>query len=169
VKSTTGRRIAMRKPSEADGAAMWRLARDSGVLELNSAYAYLMCGKFFADTCVIAEAEGEAVGFVTAFRPPARPDTVFVWQIAVSQSQRGQGIGSRMIRELLRRDACRNTRYLEATVSPSNAASAALFRKAAEELKTGCEVRECFPARLFPGSVHEPEWTFCIGPIPTKR
>nr|WP_255679594.1 diaminobutyrate acetyltransferase [Brevibacillus humidisoli] len=159
----------MRKPSEEDGAAMWKLVRDSGVLDQNSAYAYLMYCKFFADTCVIAEWEDEVVGFVTAFCPPTAPDTVFVWQIGVNKQQRGMGVGSKMLRELLQRESCKQVRYLEATVSPSNLPSASLFRKAARELGAPCEVTECFPADLFPGETHETELTFRIGPFKGKQ
>jgi len=157
-------RILLRKPGEKDGAAMWRLVQDSGVLDPNSAYAYLMYCKYFADTCVIAECDGEAVGFLTAFRPPTAPDTVFIWQIGVSKKHRGKGVGSQMIRELLQSAGCTGVRYLEATVSPSNVPSAALFRKTAKMLNTCCEVAECFPAELFPKE-HEAEWTYRIGPI----
>lgn len=166
MKTIGGDRIVLRKPTDADGASMWRLARDSGVLDLNSPYAYLMFARFFEDTCVIAESGSEAVGFVTAFVPPDNPDIIFIWQIGVSEACRGQGIAKQMIHELLRRKECKSARFLEATVSPSNKASKALFTRMAKEFRTNCEISECFPTRLFPGGAHEAEWTYRIGPIP---
>ncbi|GEC89238.1 diaminobutyrate acetyltransferase [Brevibacillus brevis] len=167
MKATSRDRIVLRLPTEEDGASMWELARDSKTLDLNSSYAYLLFAKYFSDTCLIAEEEGKAVGFVMGFHPPESPDTLFVWQIGVSESKRGQGIAKAMLRTMLQRTAKSDVRFLEATVSPSNGASRALFTKIANELATECEVTECFPARLFPGRTHEPEWTYRIGPVPT--
>ncbi|MFM1654606.1 diaminobutyrate acetyltransferase [Brevibacillus sp. B_LB10_24] len=165
----TKSRATIRKASAKDGAAMWRLAAESKVLDPNSPYAYLMAGSYFSETCVVAEVEEELIGFVTAFCLPDKPDTLFVWQIGVSEGQRGKGIGSSMLRALLMRDACRQVRYLEATVTSSNEPSKALFRRLAAEMGTACEVKPCFPASLFPGQDHEAEWTYRIGPLDKTR
>ncbi|MCA9857469.1 MAG: hypothetical protein KC458_09345, partial [Dehalococcoidia bacterium] len=66
-----------------DGGAMWRLARESGVLEENAEYTYHMFSHFFGETSTVADLNGRAVGFVAGFRPPYRQDSLFVWQIAV--------------------------------------------------------------------------------------
>ncbi|MGG3886907.1 diaminobutyrate acetyltransferase [Brevibacillus panacihumi] len=158
--------ISLRSPTEDDGASMWRLARDSGVLEMNSAYAYLMFARFFQDTCVVAEIGEEIVGFVTGFYRPDQEDTLFIWQIGVHDAYRGMGIAKSMIQELLRRGESQSIRYLEATVSPANEASSALFKGVGKTYKTHCRIEECFPAHLFPGGAHEAEWTYRIGPIP---
>ncbi|MGG1664019.1 diaminobutyrate acetyltransferase [Brevibacillus sp. NRS-1366] len=166
MKTISGERLVLRKPKEEDGADMWRLVRDSKILDLNSAYAYLLFAKYFSDTCIIAEAKGEAIGFVIGFHPPDMPDTLFVWQIGVSENMRGQGIAKEMIRALLKRKPLKRAQYVEATVSPANNASRAMFTKLAREFGTGCEITECFPTRLFPGGAYEEEWTYRIGPIP---
>lgn len=158
-------KVVFRQPQVADGASIWRLVRDTGVLDINSPYSYLMLCKFFSDTCVVAEYEGQIVGFVSAFRPPANQHTLFVWQVAVGESQRGNGLGKALLKELIGREVCKNVRYLEATVSPSNLSSQALFRGLARDFATCCEVSECFPAHLFPGGTHESEMTFRIGPF----
>ena len=75
--------VTVRRPTRADGAAMWRVARDSGELDLNSSYAYLLLAEHFAETCRVAvvpdtEApEGErVVGFVTGYRLPDDVDAL---------------------------------------------------------------------------------------------
>jgi L-2,4-diaminobutyric acid acetyltransferase len=159
--------IELRKPHEEDGLAIWSLVKESNVLDENSAYAYLMFCKFFADTCVVAKQEEQVVGFITAFHLPNAADTLFIWQIGVSEQLRGTGVGTAMIKELLQRKACRQVRFLEATVTLSNTPSESLFRKIASEMETTCEVTECFPTHFFPQS-HEAEWTFRIGPMDAK-
>src|SRR5690625_98964 len=59
----TESRITLRSPALSDGGHMWRLARDSGALDLNTSYAYLLFARDFADTCRVAVVDGEVVGF----------------------------------------------------------------------------------------------------------
>ena len=154
-----------RRPTAEDGAGMWSLVKDTGVLDLNSSYAYVILAEHFTDTCIVAERNGEIVGFVTAYIPPKQPDTLFVWQVGVSESERGNGLASAMLEALLARPVCAGVNYLEATVTPSNAASSALFRSFARSQGTVCTIQEGFPENIFPGDDHEPESLFRIGPF----
>ncbi|MDQ0300826.1 L-2,4-diaminobutyric acid acetyltransferase [Salibacterium salarium] len=156
--------LTFEKPKVEDGADMWELVKNS-TLDLNSSYKYIMMCEFFAETCVVAKEKDELVGFVTAFIPPEKQDTVFVWQVGVDPSQRGKGLASRLINDLVQRVSDKNVEYLEATVTPSNEASQALFKKVARTHETNCEVSECFAEDLFPGDEHEAELTFRIGPL----
>jgi L-2,4-diaminobutyric acid acetyltransferase len=164
IKSKT----QLRQPREEDGAGIWNLVKDTGVLDVNSPYSYLMLCKYFSDTCVVAEEDDEIVGFVSAYKPPTSDNVVFVWQVAVAESQRGKGLASSLVQELLERQECEEVQYLEATVSPSNIPSQSLFRGIARKMDTQCEVSECFSEELFPEEGHEPEMTFRIGPLNYK-
>ncbi|WP_281242980.1 diaminobutyrate acetyltransferase [Thalassobacillus cyri] len=156
--------LTFSEPNLDDGKAMWELV-DNSSLDQNSAYKYLMMSEFFSDTCVIAKEDEKLVGFVTAFIPPEHPDVVFVWQIGVDSSQRGKGVASKLLNELVSREACREVRYLEATVTPSNEASQSLFRRLARDHDTECKVTERFTEEMFPGDDHEEELNFRIGPF----
>lgn len=148
-----------------DAAEMWRLVRQSGGLDLNSPYAYLLLCRHHHRTCLVVEEEGQLVGFVTAYVPPAEPDVVFVWQIAVAASHRRRGLARRLIRQLL--DRCPYVRFLECTVTPSNHASLQLFRDLAAAQGTGFSRTPGFAAGDFPpGSpAHEQEDIVRIGPL----
>lgn len=156
--------VRFEKPTVEDGAAMWELVNQS-TLDQNSAYKYIMMCEFFAETCVVAKEGDKLVGFVTAFIPPERQDVVFIWQVGVDSSQRGKGLASKLLHELVERQGCNDVEYVEATVTPSNKASQALFRRLARSYDTECQVSECFSEDLFPGEQHEEELTFRIGPI----
>ncbi|GEN44607.1 diaminobutyrate acetyltransferase [Alkalibacillus haloalkaliphilus] len=156
--------VTFEKPTVEDGSEMWELVNNSS-LDQNSAYKYIMMCEHFAETCVVAKEDNKVVGFVTAFIPPERQDVVFVWQIGVDASQRGKGLASRILNELIQRESCRDVRFLQATVTPSNKASQSLFKGFARNLGTKCEVSECFPEELFPSDEHEEELSFLIGPI----
>lgn len=160
--------LHIRRPAADDGAAVWNLVREAGGLDVNSAYAYILLCDRFAGTCAVAETGGRLAGFVSAFLQPDRPDTLFVWQIAVHPSARGRGIGASLLGALLRRPACAGVRRVEATVSPDNAASQALFRRFAQRLGAPLErlSGQGYAAGLFPaGTAHEDEWLFRIGPM----
>lgn len=160
-----GTTIRFRKSTIEDGAAIWRLARDSGTLDLNSPYTYLMMSQFFAETCVVAEEDGAPVGFIVGFRMPPRPESIFVWQVASARSQQGRGLATRMIGELLIRHAASGGSYLEATVTPSNTASQKLFRGIARRLDVPCRETPEFESAHFPEGGHEEEVLFRIGPF----
>ncbi|WP_085505439.1 diaminobutyrate acetyltransferase [Thalassobacillus devorans] len=156
--------LTFSEPNLDDGKAMWELV-DNSSLDQNSAYKYLMMSEFFSDTCVVAKEDDKLVGFVTAFIPPEHPDVVFVWQIGVDSSQRGKGVASKLLNELVAREACQDVHYLEATVTPSNEASQSLFRRLARDHDTECKVTERFTEEMFPGDEHEEELNFRIGPF----
>lgn len=154
-----------RLPTEEDGKEIWHLIKGTGILDLNSPYSYLMWTKFFDKTSVVVEVNEKIVGFISGFIQPNAKDTLFVWQVAVDESQRGKGLASKMLQAILHRYSCRNIRYLEATVSPSNKASQALFRKLSRDLQTTCHVTTFFTKDQFPETGHEEEQLFKIGPF----
>lgn len=157
--------LTFRMPTEEDGKAIWTLVKETGVLDLNSSYSYLMWAKFFDQTSVVVEANEEIVGFISGFIQPNAPNTLFIWQVAVDALQRKKGLASRMLEAILHRPESRNIRYLKATVSPSNKASAALFQRLAKNLQTQCKVSSFFTEDQFPGKGHEDEDLFTIGPF----
>lgn len=158
-------RVVLRRPTSADGAAVHALVGRCPPLDWNSTYAYLLLCLHFADTCVLAESDGRPLGFLSAYRPPARPGSVFVWQVAVDGELRGRGVARAMLDELLSREAVRDAEWLETTVTPSNAPSRALFERLARDLGVECRMEELFPEAAF-GGRHEPEILYRIGPLP---
>src|SRR5690349_8088208 len=82
-------------PRIEDGHHLWRIARDSKTLDLNSPYSYVLWCRDFAATSVVARSGGEIRGFVTGFDRPAEPGTLFVWQVAVDEDWRGRSLASR--------------------------------------------------------------------------
>jgi len=151
-----------------DGTAMWRLARESGVLEDNAEYTYHMFSHFFGETSTVADLDGVAVGFVAGFRPPYRQDSLFVWQIAVAEPARGRGLAAAMLHGLIQRLSPR-IHYLEATVTPDNEPSMRTFRKIARDLGTSVTEEVLFPGNRFHGPSHEDEMMFRVGPIDPQR
>jgi L-2,4-diaminobutyric acid acetyltransferase len=164
-RSADGRQYVLRTPSLADGTQLWNLVRENRPLELNSPYSYILLARFFTDTCVVAECNAEPVGFVSAFVCPSDAETLFVWQIAVNATERGQGLGSALLYHLLARPVCDHVRFFEATAASSNAASYSLFRSLARDLSVPFAVHLGLAPELFPEGAHEREDLIRIGPL----
>ena len=158
--------VELRNPKVSDGSSLWRLVRDTGMLDLNSPYAYFLLGEHFAETSVVAEKDGGIAGFVSAYIPPQTPDSIFVWQVGVATSMRQQGLALKMLLAILRRDICKNIQTLKTTITPSNTASRALFSSLAKRVNGSLhEQQDYFRSAWFPDSRHEAEALFSISPI----
>lgn len=158
-------RVQIRKPEVSDAGDVWQLVRDSGNLDVNSAYCYMLLASHFAETCLLAERRDRLVGFVTGYRPPDKDDTAFLWQIGIAREIRGRKLGLQLAREFLALDGFAGVRFLETTVTPSNRRSDGLFRALRRALQTRLEVRPHFDADLFPEGEHETECLYRIGPF----
>jgi diaminobutyrate acetyltransferase len=158
--------IELRHPAVSDGAALWQLVKEGGVLDLNSSYMYLLLCDRFAETTILAEKDGELAGFVLGLIPPEAPDVVFVWQIGVASFARGQGLARALLERLMAAPACRRVRYLETTVTPSNEASIATFRSFARHAGAPMIRSEGggYDGSLFPDG-KETEVLYRIGPF----
>lgn len=153
--------IDVRTPSVEDGQHLWRLAKDSAVLDLNSSYSYLLWCRDFADTSAIAWIDGNPAGFVTGYTRPESPDTLMIWQVAVSEDYRGRGLAMTMLGELAdRTDSLR----METTITADNDASNKLFQAFARERGAAFERRALFTPDLYPDG-HDTEFLYEIAPL----
>lgn len=157
--------VLMRIPHKADAHAIHHLISESPPLDLNSVYTYLLLSEHFSRTCLLAQTGDRAQGFVSAYVPPARPNVLFVWQVAVHQRVRGTGLGPRMLKNLLKRPNLHAIEYIETTVGPDNEASRRMFKKLARGLDAPVREAPLFGRSLFGSHGHDDEPLLSIGPI----
>ena len=122
----------LREPLAEDGPEIWELIKASKPLDENSVYCNLLQCDHFSETCVVAEMNGEIVGWVSGYIMPNDPETLFIWQVAVSEKARGTGLGGLMLQSLMEREVCSGVNRYQTTITGENDASWALFRKFAE-------------------------------------
>ncbi|WP_344101209.1 diaminobutyrate acetyltransferase [Myceligenerans crystallogenes] len=152
----------LREPAVADGPAMWRIARDSRDLDLNSHYAYMLWARDFAATSVIAAVDGNPAGFLTAYVRPDEPTTLMVWQVAVDAAYRGRRLAARMLEHAV--GAAPRCTHLETTITADNAASIALFTSFARARGARVDRTPLFTEETLGGD-HATEHLFRIGPV----
>ena len=159
--------VKLRQPTDGDGHSLHQLVARCQPLDTNSVYCNLLQCSDFADTAIAAEnADGNLVGFISGYRPPARPDTLFVWQVAVDISMRGQGLALSMLLALIARVSAQGVRYIETTITPSNAASQALFLKAFKQLEIPHDTSVLFSSQKHFAGQSEDEVLYRAGPLP---
>lgn len=169
TRSASGWPGVLRPPCGSDALAIRELVAETGVLDLNSTYAYLLLATDFAQTSIVADVDGRLQGFITGYQPPPRPDVLFVWQVAVAGSAQRGGLAAAMLDNLVARvRAAREGGPLtvEATVSPGNSSSRAFFGDFAWRHGVPITEHAHFTAgQLDPDEAHEDEPLLRIGPI----
>ncbi|MFE3251968.1 diaminobutyrate acetyltransferase [Streptomyces sp. NPDC059209] len=185
ARSEFTRSFRIDTPRVEDGAAIWRIARDSEVLDLNSSYSYLLWCRDFAATSVVARgtrddassdtgsgpesgSDGAPIAFVTGYIRPERPEALVVWQVAVDRAHRGKGLAGTLLDELTRRvTEEQGVTSVETTVTPDNIASDRMFHAYSERHGATLEREVLFEGELFPDGGHQPEVLYRIGPLTT--
>ncbi|MFF0746106.1 diaminobutyrate acetyltransferase [Streptomyces sp. NPDC004111] len=158
-------------PRVEDGAAIWRIARDSEVLDLNSSYSYLLWCRDFATTSVVARDRpgGAPIAFITGYVRPERPETLVVWQVAVDGEHRGRGLAGTLLDALTTKVAASHgISTVETTVTPDNVPSDRLFTSYAQRRGADLTRKVLFDQEHFPaesGDAHLPEVLYRINPV----
>lgn len=165
VKEIQDTEIALREPRAEDGSAVYQLIANCPPLDTNSMYCNLLQCTHFSATSVAAELNGDLVGFISGYIQPDKPDTLFIWQVAVGEKARGQGLAGRMLKEILARPACEAVRFIETTITPDNQASWALFESLTNKLGTELKRSVMFERQQHFAGQHETEMLARIGPV----
>jgi L-2,4-diaminobutyric acid acetyltransferase len=157
--------IVLRRPTLEDGMGVYQLVENCPPLDPNSSYCNLLQCSHFSATSVTAVLEGSLVGFISGYIIPDRTDTLFVWQVAVSQNARGVGLASRMLSEILSRPECSAVEYLETTITQDNQASWALFEGLAKKLSVNLQRSDWMDKEAHFSGLHDSETLVRIGPF----
>ena len=158
--------ILFTKPSAVDGMAVNTLVASCPPLDTNSVYCNLLQASHFNETSIAASlVDGEMVGFVSGYILPNQADTLFVWQVAVSEKARGQGLAKKMVLALLERSSCSDVHYIETSITASNDGSWALFRRLANQLDAPLEESVMFDKQEHFKGQHDTEHLVRIGPF----
>lgn len=152
-------------PSKDDGLTVSRLISQCPPLDTNSVYCNLLQCHHFASTSVAVRWSGELVGFISGYLLPDKPETLFIWQVAVAAKARGYGVASKMIAHILDRETSKSVRYIETTITEANKASWALFERIAKNYSASLSSEELFTQDKHFSGQHDTETLITIGPL----
>lgn len=162
---TSSQNFIFHTPSKEDGWAVSQLIRACPPLDENSVYCNLLQCHHFAGTSVAAKQKGELVGFVSGYLIPGEPNTLFVWQVAVSSKLRGCGLASQMVAHILERDCCKSVLFIETTITETNKASWALFHRIADNYASPLSSKLMFDKDKHFSGRHDSEVLVKVGPL----
>jgi L-2,4-diaminobutyric acid acetyltransferase len=157
--------VILRKPLAEDGTSVHQLITQIPELDSNSCYCNLLQCSHFSETSIIAKRDEDTLGFISGYIKPNSSETLFIWQVAVSSKARGNGLGGKMLRELLEREENVLITHIETTITESNDASWALFNSLAERFGAPIERSVMFDKAAHFNDEHDSELLARIGPL----
>ena len=108
---------------------------------------------------------GEIVGFISGYIKPGQENTLFIWQVAVDERARGQGLASKMLMHILQRAQCQQVSHLETTITEDNEGSWALFKRFAKTLSADLQSSIFLDKQIHFDGAHDSESLVRIGPF----
>lgn len=153
--------IKLRVPNKDDAKKIYNLVKDTNVLDVNSEYLYLLQTTHFKEYCCVATLDDSIVGFTSGYIIPDRNDTLFIWQVAVDEIARGNGLAGKMLVDILQRDHLKNITTIHTTISPSNNSSKRLFEKLSKQYGVSFKSETMFKIEDF-NNAHEDEVLYKI-------
>lgn len=161
--------LELRAPLPEDAHAVSQLIQQCPPLDTNSVYCNLLQCSHFSNTSVAAFKRGELVGFISGYFIPERPESLFIWQVAVGEPARGLGLATRMLKHILSRPHCKGVTYLETSITKANQGSWALFEGLASKLETEVNTSVMFDKELHFQGEHDTESLVRIGPLSKSK
>jgi L-2,4-diaminobutyric acid acetyltransferase len=157
--------INYRHPTLDDGSKIYSLVKSCPPLDVNSQYFYYILCKDFSNTCVVAEYDRNLLGFVSAYLQPEKPQSLFIWQVAVVKNERRKRLALNMLDWLIKQPKCINIQFMETTVSPLNQPSQKLFIRFAKDHNANFQTRLFLDKSNFDNESHEEEILYTISPL----
>jgi L-2,4-diaminobutyric acid acetyltransferase len=149
--------------------AVFRLIQRCPPLDNNSSYCNLLQCSHFASTSVVASLNGKLTGFISGYIHPERPNTLFIWQVAVDENARGFGLASKMLMHILNRSSCNSIHYLETTITQDNLPSWGLFKRLAKRLDAELLPSPWLDKKAHFDEQHDSESLVRIGPFSLNK
>ncbi|WP_150238775.1 diaminobutyrate acetyltransferase [Nocardiopsis quinghaiensis] len=157
-------RVVFRRPEPSDAHAVREMVDASEELDNNSEYYYMIWFRDFARTSMVADLDGEVIGFLSGYRRPDRPDTYFVWQEAVTPRHGIPFLGVKLFDHAVEQELLAGARYVEATVSEANTPIVMVLKRFAKRWGADIDRSVLFTSADFGGGHHE-ETLYRIGPV----
>lgn len=136
VEERNSRTATIREGQPEDAEAVYRLVAGLKPLIQHTPYTYWLLFKYSSHRCLVAERDGQVVGFVTSFLSDSTPPVLLVWQIGVVPSLRGTGLADRLLDRIAEVGRQVGAAMIEATIEEDNPSSRRAFERLASRLNS---------------------------------
>ncbi len=121
--------MIIRKATQEDFLKVHHFTVRCPPMENYPEHVYKIILRYFGDYCFVAEENEQIIGFAMGIVPQSFPGTFFLWQIGITPSRQGQGIGGKLVREVENELKKLGFKRIEVTIDPVNLPSQKLFEK----------------------------------------
>ncbi|MDA3792345.1 MAG: GNAT family N-acetyltransferase [Elusimicrobia bacterium] len=121
--------MTIRNVNEKEFLKVYKFVSHCKPLENYAEHLYKIILRYFNDTCFIVEQESEIIGFLMGFISQVHESTYFLWQIGISNSMQGKGIGGDLLEHAENKLSERGCKRIEVTIDPKNISSSKLFER----------------------------------------
>lgn len=121
--------MRIRRATQEDFLGVHQFTAGCPPLENYPEHVYKIILRYFGDYCFIAEENSQIIGFAMGIVPQTFPGTYFLWQIGITPSYQGKGIGGKLVREVETEMRKLKFERIEVTIDPVNLPSKKLFEK----------------------------------------
>jgi phosphoribosylamine--glycine ligase len=130
VNRLKGAKFQVRTAKQTDFLNVYEFVSSCPPLENYAEHVYKILLRYCGNSCFIAEIRNRIVGFVLGLISQTHEQrTYFLWQIGVSSSVQGTGIGKRLLEEVEKQVIAQGCHRIELTIDPENVPSQKLFEK----------------------------------------
>ena len=145
----------LRAPKGQDKAGIIALSKGTGSDVMGDVHGSLVANRFSPETSVVAELDGELVGWALAYVLPFDPETLFIWTVEVSEAAEDTGLSSLMLGHLMRQNACLNVTRVQTCIPSDEEDNRALFRRFANWQRSKMKIEPFVTQALFPRNRHK--------------
>jgi phosphoribosylamine---glycine ligase len=121
--------VVIRHPEESEFIRVRDVIAECQPLIAHPIHFYKIILRYFNRTALVAELDGQLIGFTFCLESQNFPGRYFLWQIGVIPSCRYLGVGPMLVRTMEEEIGLRDGKEIEVTVEPDNPASLKLFEQ----------------------------------------
>ena len=147
----------LRAPEGRDDADIAALASGGPSQVMSRVHGSLAANRFAPETSVVAELNGELVGWALAYVLPFDPETLFIWKVEVGEDVSDTGIAALMLGHLMRQDACSKVTRVQTSIPSDDEDAWSLFRRFASWQHSQMQIEPFVTQALFPKDRHRNE------------
>jgi len=125
----------------------------------------LQCSHFAETSAIATTPDSRVVGFVSGHAVPAKPETLFIWQVAVHADARGLGLGKTLIKDILSRPRAAAFNTVHTTITETNKPSHGTFTSLARDLHANISTSVFFDRKTHFNGQCDSEMLWQIGPF----